>query len=259
MDITSLFQFDKKLYNTLLIPKIIYTVLTHRKALVRAKNNVALKDTEKGNTLYICGNGPSLNKVDIRDIHDDYLVLNDFYRFSQKDDTHPPKYYMILDEGYLNNKLADRYQGVFDPGFETTYILNGLLMDRVNNDYPQLSNVFYFCPWGKLYSSKNEFDLAKIHGRPWNVVAEAILFAIYVGYSDIRLLGCDYSVFASNAHFYSQTQSHAKLRDMLYKYCYTTEVHYEIAKYAKKKGVKITNMTRDTLLDAYEIDMNSPY
>lgn len=258
MNIASLFRFDIKFYNLLLTPKVMWTTFKNRSAIKAAAPNAALKGTVKGGVLYICGNGPSLNKVDIKDIHDDYLVLNDFYRFTKKDPAHPPKYYMILDEAFLLPSFNERFNGIFDPGFETTYVLNGMLKKRVDAEYPHL-NPIYFCPWGKLYSSKREFRFDKVHGRPWNVVGEAILFGIYLGYDEIRLLGCDYSVFATNAHFYAQQQSHPKLQEMLYKYCYTTEVHYEIAKLAKAKNVKIINMTKETLLDAYTIDDNSPY
>ena len=257
MNIYSLFSIDLKLYNFLLMPKIALTVLKNSKALKSARKNSIFKNSQSGKTIYICGNGPSLNKVDFHEIKDDYLVLNDFYRFKDKDLEHPPKYYMILDEDYLLKEMSDRYNGVFNPGFDTIYLINGVMKKQIEIDFPDRNNIYYFCPWGKLYSSKKKFDFSKLQSRPWNVVSEAILFSIYAGYTDIRLLGCDYSVFATNAHFYSQVQNHAKLRDMLYKYCYTTEVHYEIAKYAKNKGVKIINMTKETLLDAYPIDENS--
>lgn len=259
MNINSLFSIDLILYDLLLTPKVILTVLKNRKSLKIAKRNKIFEKSQTGKTIYICGNGPSLNKVNFREIKDDYLVLNDFYRFEEKDLEHPPKYYMILDEDYLLKSLSERYYGVFNPGFDTTYLINGVMREQIEKDFPDKKNIYYFCPWGKLFSSKKEYDFSKLHGRPWNVVSEAILFSIYAGYTDIKLVGCDYSVFATNAHFYAQVQKHTKLRDMLYKYCYTTQVHYEIAEYAQKKGIRIINMTKDTLLDAYPIDDKSQF
>ena len=258
MNITSLFEFDIKLYNFLLIPKIILTVLKNYKAVKLAKKNKNLKNSVNGGTVYICGNGPSLKKVDLNNINADYIVVNDFYKFEKKNPNNPPKFYMILDEDFLKEELQDRFQGVFNPGFETTYVLNGLLEKRVSKEFSNLSPI-YFCPWGQLYSSRKLFKFDCVHGRTWNVICEAILFAMYLGYNEIRLLGCDYSVFATNAHFYPQIQKRPKLQGMLYKYCYTTQVHYEIAKYALQKKVRIINMTKDTLLDAYMIDENSSY
>ena len=253
-----MFRIDLWLYNSLLIPKIFFTMVKNRNTVKYIKRNASIKNSEKGKILYICGNGPSLNKVDMNDIKEDYLVVNDYYRFTKKDKNHPPKFYMILDESFLDSDLSERFKSIFSPGFETTYVLNGLMRERVTKEYPNLKTIYY-CPWGMLFNSDKDFRLDRIHGRPWNVVCEAILFGIYLGYKEIRLLGCDYSIFATSAHFYSQIQERPNLREMLYKYCYTTEVHYEIAKYANRHGVRIINMTKETLLDAYDIDINSPY
>lgn len=251
MNITSLFRFDKVLYNILLFPKVVLARIKGNNSVRAAKKNKKLLSIKRTNVLYICGNGPSLDLFDPSLIKDDYLVVNDFFRFQKKDAKHPPKYYMILDETYLDKNLKDRYKGVFNPGFETIYLVNGLMKHRIENDYPN-KTVFYFCPWGFLFNHKKRFDFSRVHSRTWNVVSEAILLGIYLGYKEIKLVGCDYSVFASNKHFYSTEQSHANLRDMLYKYCFSTDVHYEIAKYAKSKKVIITNCTKDSLLDAYQ-------
>ena len=49
------------------------------------------------------------------------------------------------------------------------------------------------------------------------------------------------------------------LRKMLFRYAFSTYIHYEIAECAKKRGIKIVNYTKDTLLDAYEIKEDSEY
>ena len=261
MSIDSLFKIDILLYNLLLIPKRISARFKYRKAFKEAKRNGELrKKDRKSDVLYVCGNGPSLRKVDMKDIDCDYLVVNDFYRFEKKNPENPPKYYMLLDDAYLRPGFEDRYKGVFDPGFKTTYIITGTMKQTLDRDHPDLKeDIYYFCPFGKLYSHKMKPDYRKMCSRSWNVVCEAILFGMYLGYKEIRLLGCDYSVFVKNAHFYSTAQIHPELRKGLFKYCFTTQVHYEIAKYAKKNGIRIINMTSETLLDAYEIDPESKY
>jgi hypothetical protein len=259
MNIDSIFKFDIFLYNSLLYPKILSSIIKNRKVLSIANNSEKLKNSAKNKIIYICGNGPSLNKVDFNNIYEDYLVVNDFYRFINKNKSNPPKYYMIMDDAYLQKDLEERLFGVFNPGFETTYLINGTMYNEVSKRITDQNKIYYFCPWGRLFNSNKYFDFSKIHSRTWNVVCEAILFAIYAGYKEIRLLGCDYSVFARNAHFYSQSQNHDNLRKMLFKYCFTTHVHYEILKYAKKYNIEILNMTKETLLDAYNIDTNSEY
>ena len=258
MRLDSLFKMDLFVYKLLLAPKTLSMRFKHRKALREARRNAELRERPRTETVYICGNGPSLRKVDLNDIECDYIVLNDFYRFEKKNPTNPPKYYFLMDDAFLLKGFEDRWNGIFNPGFETTYVVNGVMKERVEKERSDL-DVYYFCPWGHLFEENDRNDYTRITSRTWNVVSGAILFAIYLGYKDIRLLGCDYSVFASNAHFYAVKQAHPPLREMLYKYSYTTHAHYEIAKYAERMGVKVTNMTKETLLDAYEIDESSPY
>ena len=82
MTIDSLFKFDVFLYNWLLLPKRIKARIKYRDAFKAAKKNTELLKSEKrSEILYICGNGPSLRKVDLKDIDCDYIVVNDFYRF----------------------------------------------------------------------------------------------------------------------------------------------------------------------------------
>lgn len=255
MDVTSLFSFDVFVYNLLLLPKRLAARLKGRRAIKELKKNNDLLNQKHGKTLYICGNGPSLNLVDFSLIKDDYLVLNDFYRFKNIDNNHPPKYYMVMDDVFLKEDFRQRYEGIFSFPFKTNYIINGTMMDRVRNDYPHLQDrVFFICPWGDLFNHKKKFSIKKVHSRTWNVVCEAILFAIEAGYTEIKLLGCDYSVFTNNQHFYENIQKHPNLQKSLYKYCFTTKVHYEIALYAKKMGVSIINSTKGSLLDAYQFD-----
>ncbi len=258
MSVDFLFKVVLRLYNLLVKIKNLPRILKNRKALKESKKIAELKTRQKSDVIYICGNGPSLNKVDLKDISCDYVVVNDFCRFEKKNPDNPPKYYLLLDDYFLEEEGRDRFEAIMSVDFETTYVMNGLFQKRVSRDYPECK-AYYFCPWRKLFSHKKKLDLSKNTDITWNVISQAIVFAMYLGYKEIRLLGCDYSVFAQNAHFYSNVQSHAPLREMLFKYCFTTEVHYEIEKYAKEHGVKIINMTKDTLLDAYEIDENSRY
>jgi hypothetical protein len=185
--------------------------------------------------------------------------MNDFFR-KKISSKNPPTYYMAMDGAYTEDRFEERFNGLCNLNYETTYILNCSFYKKLNERYPKhIENSYFFYSGGYLFSHKNKLDYTKPVGQTWNVASEAIVFAMYLGYKEIRLLGLDYSVFANNPHFYATAQSHDSLKNMLFKYCFTTHVHYEIAKYAKDHNIKIINMTKNTLLDAYEIDGNSPY
>ena len=176
-----LFKLDVFLYKALLIPKTWHERIKYRKAFKAAKkNSELLKNEKKSDVIYICGNGPSLKKVDLNDIDCDYIVVNDFYRFQKKNPNNPPKYYLLLDDAYLWPGFEDRYEGVFNPGFETTYVVTGTMKHALDKDHPD-KKIYYYCPFGNLFSRKHKCDYTKTVGRSWNVVSEAIIFAMYLG------------------------------------------------------------------------------
>lgn len=90
-----------------------------------------------------------------------------------------------------------------------------------------------------------------------NVVSVCIASAIYMGFKEIYLLGCDYNAFCNfgRGHCYDDEE---ELKGISYNlafylkyYHLTTEFHYLIAKFAKENDIRIINLTDVSLLDAY--------
>ena len=79
------------------------------------------------------------------------------------------------------------------------------------------------------------------------------------------MLGFDYSLFASRIerHVYDKEGEDyvlaVNLRDMLYRYVFTTHILYEFELYAREHDIRIINMTSASLLDAFEFDKESKY
>ena len=266
MDIMSLFYFSLKCYDCGLFFKEIKAKIKYRKwnkqALFR---NEELKQYKKSDVCYICGNGPSLNKVDLDELKGDTIVMNDHWRVASKY-LMQPTYYMINDNAYGLPSFKERCEGMLACFPEIPHVLStymGPVIDARYKDYK--TNIYYYNNIGRTFSSKRTLDFRKCTYYTWNVVSAAIQFAIWLGYKKIYLIGCDYSLFASRyiSHAYDKDGCKVlcpfKLRDMLFKYSFTTHIHYEIAKYAAQKGVSIINLTSETLLDAYEIDPKSRY
>jgi hypothetical protein len=91
-----------------------------------------------------------------------------------------------------------------------------------------------------------------------NVIPCSILIAMYMGFKDIYLLGCDYNSFLNEpgTHAYDDTEelifnNDYNLAFYLKFYSITTNFHYLIAKLSKSKGIRIINLTPGSLLDAY--------
>ena len=91
-----------------------------------------------------------------------------------------------------------------------------------------------------------------------NVICQCIQVALYMGYKEIYLLGCDFNQYASlrPEHFYNTDSdgremyinmgNDAKWSAMVHFH------HYALNKYATKRGIKIVNLTPNSLIDAYQ-------
>lgn len=266
MKLSDLQRFSFVIYDSGLIFKELRAKIKYRHYIKKLKRNVELKNYKSSDKVYVCGNGPSLKKVNFDELDGDTIVLNDFWRMAEKFKT-PPTYYIVNDEAYALDVFKERMLGVLNccPTNPHVFAINmGPSIDKNYSDYS--TNIFYYNPIGRTFKSYYGIDFTKCTHYVWNVVSSAIQLAIYLGYKEIFLLGCDYSLFASHhlQHCYDkegEKRSHisTNMRDVLYKYSFTTHLHYQIAEYARIHGIKIINMTSASLLDAYEIDLNSRY
>ena len=265
MNIMTLFYFSLKCYDVGLLFKELTAKVKYRKWNKKAKFNHELVKYKKSDICYVCGNGPSLNKVNLDELDGDTIVLNDHWRIASKYDK-KPNFYIVNDIAYGLDKFKERLLGVLDCNPEIPHLFASNIGPIIDKKYlEKKTNIYYYNPIGRTFKHQYTIDFEGCTFYVWNVVTTAIQLAIYLGYKKIFLLGCDYSLFASrylqHAYDSSGTKKECpfKLRDMLYKYSFTTHLHYEIAKYAKAHGIEIINLTSETLLDAYEIDPNSNY
>jgi hypothetical protein len=112
--------------------------------------------------------------------------------------------------------------------------------------------------------------------RPHNVIIPSLLFAINMKYESVYIFGAEHSwmkdiyvaddnkVYLTQKHFYDSKIPKAEvmyhgtsneertLGEMLMKFVYTFNSYFILNDYAKSKGVKIFNATKDSYIDAFE-------
>lgn len=238
-----------KTYNT--VSDLIF--LSNFKARNFIKNNDKFKLTKNNSRCFIIGTGPSLN-----DLPEDFLRfiskeksfgVNFLYK-SKIFDIIKPNYYVLMDDlfwgKYKNtfSEIASKYENT-EPIFITDYRARSLL----NKEALYL--------YAKNYPIEQvRINLCENSSALMNVVSYAIAAAIFIGFKDIYLLGCDYNAFCNEGlgHCYDDeelTDSGLNLAYFLKFYHLTTEFHYLLSRESKKKGVNIINLTNGSLLDAY--------
>lgn len=232
----------------------LFTVIKKNKQLVKKENN------EK--KLYVCALGPSLQDVDLTKIQGDTLVVNFFYRFGNRYPSFVPTYYLWIDDAAqrIPDKVNDALNLYYNRG--TTFIFNSKISHAsLLNDY-NLEKIFFMSTFRGDFHPDKDYDLSKIMPVSGNVASFAILLGILMGYKEIYLLGCDFNSFTTPKPLHCYTDN-AKSKSLtlaqdLLAYAHVAKYHENLQFLAERKGVKIYNATKGSLIDAYpfRIDEN---
>jgi len=237
----------------------IYSISPNiKKEIVKNKYH---KDIHKGKCCFILGTGPSLSKINATHINklknEVLFCVNSFYK-STIGSQLTPNYYVLIDPLYWTDwsftfkEIVNKYshqQPIFIADFLAKKMLDDLNITKKENRILTYSR--------KKWVDRVDENLDTLLYDLMNVVSHAIISAIYMGFKEIYLLGCDYSAFCNHGrgHCYDDSQelsdTNYNLSFYLKLYHLTTEAHYLIAKLAKEKGVEIINLTEGSLLDAY--------
>lgn len=256
-------------YNTLFkINKILTNLVGKWLSLLRIpaylklrnviKFNKNLKAKRSSDKCYICGLGPSLKDIDISKLDADIIAVNRFNMVGA-DNNVTPTYYCIIDNSFFEGKDKNDFYNAVDKYPNTAFVLNGKYYTQIQKKFGYKDNFFYACFWKGIFTQKNKIDFRKILPVFINVVGAAIALAMFVGYKEIILLGCDFNSFASPkaVHCYDEVNQDRKwtMAFELFSYSFAADMHYELQKYAKINNIRIINSSKGSLLDAYEKDL----
>lgn len=251
-------RIDKLIYCTYnMVADVLFSVNFEVKNII--KGNAAFRGIHAGERCFILGTGPSLN-----DLSSDQLErlkseivfgVNSLYKSNIVSGL-SPKYYTLVDNLYWETsssvfqEVSDRYK-VNPPIFLTDPRAKKII------DKLQLNQDAIYIHAKKYPTRKMSSEITDNIFGAMNVISYSILVAIYMGFREIYLLGCDYNAFCGlgRGHCYDDEEEMGgvsyNLAFYLKYYHITTEFHYLIAKLAVEKGVKIVNLTKVSLLDAY--------
>lgn len=245
---------DKNIYKTYNLLAKIKFLFSKDKEI--ASKNIKFKNIHKGDSCYILGTGPSLKDLDLKFLENEIVFgLNYLYR-SKNIKGIKPKYYCLYDEIFHSTRIEDTMKILRlypdSTFFVRTKAYNNFQRNSIKNEniYYQPCNVFQY---GDFIS----VDMTKSMTAPYNVVLGCIQTAIYMGFKNIYLLGCDYNSFASLKveHSYDEDVIIDRKMTLGYEmkyYTMCTYHHYALEKYAKRNNINIYNLTDNSLLDAYK-------
>lgn len=251
-------KLDKAIYGAY---NTLSDILFHINPAIKKKlkKNQIYKNKHNGERCFILGTGPSLNllsNIQINNLCKETVFgTNSMYK-AEIVSSVVPKYYALLDNLYWAewsqtfSDVVGRYK--HKPPIFITDIRASNFAENANNASQHLLVHSKKYPINEMSDNLESNIFAAM-----NVISYSILTAMYMGFKDIYLLGCDYNAFctAGKGHAYDDkselAQTDYNLAFYLKFYWITTEFHYLIAKLAKARGVNVINLTPGSLLDAY--------
>lgn len=223
------------------------------------KRNVVFKDIHKSQRCFILGCGPSLKNIDPEHLsflkNEMIIGVNDLFRTPFLRDI-IPQYYFMLDNAYWTDQIDTAFAAIdFYKNKKTVFFTHVKAYDFLGKKVSKSSTMYYL--YSGLYPVKRVLNsLDKNQTISINVVTQAILSAMYMGFKEIYLLGCDYTAFATplDTHCYDSSETPYKTQNLAFYLKYyelATNIHYMVAQKALKEHVSIFNLTDNSLLDAY--------
>lgn len=249
------------------------------------KTNLKCSADASGNSIIVLGNGPSLadtirehgaklagstcmavnfaaNAPEFARLKPRYYIMADPHFFNRTDDANVKKLYASLEAIdwkmtliVPNSFRATAKAMVANPAINICYFnFNGLEGPHFFEN---------FCYRHKLGMP-----------RPRNVLIPALMCAIWLGYTDIKIAGADHSwlrsiwvnenneVVSVQPHFYKEDKKEEKrvqseytnyrLHQILYSFYIAFKSYFGVRRFADRHNVKITNITPGSYIDAFE-------
>lgn len=243
--------------------------------------NRKYKNIYKGNRCFILGNGPSLGKEKNIDLlKDEYVfTVNQLFR-SEIFNRVKPNFHVMIDylffelneDDPIENDTLTRMKQL-KKYEDITFVFPWRFKKKIRQQGIGNKNNIYIDERFRVYDGYNmEVRLDKSIIVVGTVVQAAVLCAIYMGFSEIYILGCDLTDFLATyikddinednvdtRHIYSYTNAERERMRRLYdeglneQRLYYTYIQLRtfriINEYCKKKEIKLYNIAQGSALD----------
>lgn len=230
---------------------ILYTKDRKYLKLLRINNKIPKSNS---NTCFILGNGPSIKDVDIKLITNyDAFTVNYFHK-SEQSSLLNSKYHIFVDELFYEGEGLEYTKNLIQSKKELSFFVRHHAYNKFSEFFDR-DNIFYMYQKKVQVGKKINCDITKNSDACINVLISAIEIAIFLGYKKIYLLGCDYNSYCSNtdSHFYKDnTVKKINIGDELRYYALAHKHLYALQDYSEEKGINIINLTKNSLIDAFE-------
>lgn len=230
----------------------------YKKMRIDTKNLMEFQDKYCGDRCFIICTGPSLTIEDLELIRNEYSfsmnsIINIFDRTSFR-----PTFYFIQD-GKVEKRLRDKLSLCYRSNFEATFIGVGNVYGNKLSISKKTAEKFY--PNAQYYNNNMQYHIYDIYYSDYapveysedcsieikdgfTVTYSALEMAIYMGFKNIYLLGCDSNRAGHVDSENNSSQKNCSLDRNIQAYSFLYDI-------AKEKGINIYNATRGGMLEVF--------
>lgn len=241
--------------------------------------NLEYKNIHQGKRCFILGNGPSMKMEDLSVLKDEYVfTVNQFYR-SDKASIVKPDYHFwaddtfFIDDGYKARKeiiecMRDMYK--YNPNVVSFFPIKHRGFVKKHSIDSNMKVSYFYSPFRMENHMRDEIDFSKFSINWGTVVQWCISMAIYMGFKEIYLMGCDNTQIItimksamktndSDDYIYTYSDAEKKrmekmvesksLVDFLTTYINVLKDYKLIFDYCNSRNIRIINCSATTLID----------
>ena len=261
--------------------------IKNKKSRQELKKNVAFKNKHINQRCFILGNGPSLDKIDLALLSEEITFTVNQLSRNQAFPLLHTNYHFWADPAFFNIDLSKP---------EDLELLSVMKSVNTRNNTPtvffpieqrnfavkhkldQALDLHFFRPGLQMKSSINSIDFARFIPSFSTVVHYCIAAAIYMGFKEIYLLGCDntslitiiqaateqkiseyaYDVSENEQKRMASLLNNHTLYDYTISYANTLRDYTELYMYCERNGIMLRNCTENSAIDSIpHIDFSS--
>lgn len=244
----------------------------------KIKNNTIFLNTHIGERCFILGNGPSLKDVDLELLEKEFVFTVN--NFSLVDNYKKAKTNVHLwadlsffelreDQKYNHEELIENYLRIAEEQ-PICFVPDSAYDFIVKNKLDEVLNINYFSLFSSIDSKiRSHFDLSRAISCYSTVVQYAISIAIYMGFKEIYLLGCDctniisllnsaMNIRSEGMHAYKNDDvnerykellEHWSMKEAFYDQYFLFEGFETLKAECDKRDIKLVNCSSSTLIN----------
>lgn len=244
----------------------------------KIRDNAKFHNTHVGERCFILGNGPSLKDINLDLLGDEFVFSVN--NFSLVDGYKKAKTNIHLwadlsffelreDQKYNHDDLIDGYKKMAGENV-VCFVPDQAYDFIVKNKLDEMLDINYFSIFASIDSGvRSHFDLSKVISGYSTVVQYAVSIAVYMGFKEIYLLGCDSTniisllnsamgIRSEGMHAYKNDDVNERYKELLKHWTMTEAFHdqyllFEGFKTLKeecdRRSIKLINCSTKTLIN----------